>query len=55
MRTAVSENMERFDYQLSICDSLLRNRKCLLVLTDRVSESENLKEYKTTHYSILIN
>jgi superfamily II DNA or RNA helicase len=42
MRWAISENMERLEEQVSVCDELLCNSNCLLILTDRKIEVDNL-------------
>lgn len=41
MRTAISENMDRLDAQISEAQQLFKWRKCLLILTDRKLEVEN--------------
>jgi len=41
MRTAISENMDRLKHQINICNDMLNNSNCLLILTDRKIEVEN--------------
>jgi hypothetical protein len=55
MRTAVSEDEDRFKQQIEIAKRMLNKSKCLLILTDRVNESYNFLTNKICPRTFLIN
>jgi len=54
MRTAVSENMDRLKLQIKEIKELFQLRKCLLILTDRKIEVENLYNNKDFWFTFVM-